>query len=126
MVELIPNAKHKFEDGDEVHFVGIDGMKLLEGKSQPDDNKAVKSGSINETIWKVKTKTPYSFYIGDTRMYDKYEGQGIAKQLRMKHILKMKSFETVMATGKECKFDENLQIPDFEKFGHTETSHALF
>lgn len=32
LVELIPNAKHKFEDGDEVHFVGVEGMKLIEGK----------------------------------------------------------------------------------------------
>jgi hypothetical protein len=32
-VELLQNAKHKFEDNDEVHFVGIEGMQLLEGKS---------------------------------------------------------------------------------------------
>jgi len=29
LVELLPNAKHKFEDNDEVTFVGIDGMKLI-------------------------------------------------------------------------------------------------
>jgi len=42
----------------------------------------VKSGSINETIWKVKVVTPYSFTIGDTTMYKPYCGNGIAKQLR--------------------------------------------
>ena len=36
LVELLPNAKHKFEDGDEVLFEGVKGMELLEGKKQPD------------------------------------------------------------------------------------------
>lgn len=53
LVELLPNAKHKFEDNDEVLFDGIKGMNLKEGQNQADDNKEVKSGSINETIWKV-------------------------------------------------------------------------
>jgi hypothetical protein len=92
LVELLPQHKHKFEDGDLVQIVGIEGMQLLEGQDQNEANKEVKSGSINDTIWKVQTKTPYSFYIGDTRMYAKYEAQGIAKQVRMKMDLKMKSF----------------------------------
>jgi hypothetical protein len=29
----LPNAKHKFEDGDEVLFSAVEGMELLEGKS---------------------------------------------------------------------------------------------
>jgi len=36
LVELLPNAKHKFEDGDEVLFEGVKGMELLEGQKQPD------------------------------------------------------------------------------------------
>lgn len=31
MVELLPNAKHNFEDGDEVVFAKVEGMKLKEG-----------------------------------------------------------------------------------------------
>lgn len=73
LVELLPNNKHKFEDNDEVHFVGIEGMTLLEGKTQPEENKEVKSGSISETIWKVKVVSPYSFTIGDTTMYAPYK-----------------------------------------------------
>ena len=36
LVELLPNAKHKFEDGDEVLFEGVKGMDLVEGQKQPD------------------------------------------------------------------------------------------
>jgi len=69
LVELLQNAKHKFEDGDEVLFDGVKGMELVENQQQSEENKEVKSGSINETIWKVKVVNPYSFKIGDTRMY---------------------------------------------------------
>lgn len=109
-------------------------MKLIEGKTQPEENKECKSGSINETVWKITVKTPYSYYIGDTTMYCKYtQGQGIAKQLRMSKTLKFKTFEQALI--KEPKFDEMLQQydpmedqhnSDFEKKGHTELSHTLF
>jgi len=79
LVELLKNAKHKFEDGDEVLFNGILGMELAEGMSQNEANKDVKSGSINDTIWKVKVVSPYSFKIGDTRMFNQYKGNGLAK-----------------------------------------------
>jgi Ubiquitin-activating enzyme E1 FCCH domain len=68
-------------------------MEILEGRQQGDANKEVKSGSINETIWKVTVVSPYSFKIGDTRMYQPYKGNGLAKQLRTKLTLKFKSFE---------------------------------
>ena len=31
-VELLQNAKHKFEDGDEVLFDGVKGMTLIDGQ----------------------------------------------------------------------------------------------
>lgn len=92
LVELLPNAKHKFEDGDEVLFEGVKGMELLEGKKQPDPSFQ-NSKSINETIWKVTVVSPYSFKIGDTRMYAPYQGYGLAKQLRTKLLLKFKPFD---------------------------------
>jgi hypothetical protein len=91
LVELLPNAKHKFEDGDEVLFEGVLGMELLEDQKQPD--VSFKSNSINETIWKVTVVSPYSFKIGDTRMYAPYKGNGLAKQLRTKLLLKFKPFD---------------------------------
>ena len=67
IIELLPTTKHKFEDGDEIVLKEIIGMKLLEGKSHIDP--LVKSDDINDTIHKVTVMTPYSFKIGDTRMY---------------------------------------------------------
>ena len=52
-------------------------MKLLPGEKH--DDPAFKSDSINETIQKVKVINPYSFKIGDTRKFDKYIRNGIAK-----------------------------------------------
>jgi len=77
LVELLPNTKHRFEDGDEILFTNVEGMKLLPGEKH--DDPAVKSDSINDTIHKVKVINPYSFRIGDTRKFDKYEHNGIAK-----------------------------------------------
>jgi len=42
----------------------------------------------------------------------------------MSKTFKFKSFEDALV--KEPKNDANLQIPDFEKLGHTEVSHVLF
>lgn len=52
-------------------------MALLPGETH--DDPLVKSTSINDTIHKVKVLTPYSFRIGDTRKFEKYERNGIAK-----------------------------------------------
>jgi len=90
VVELLQNQKHKFEDGDEVVFQGLEGMKLKEGEKH--DDPQVKSDSINDTIHKVTVLTPYSFKIGDTRKFEKYERNGIARQLKSKVQLKFKSF----------------------------------
>ena len=90
LVELLGNQKHKFEDGDEVLISGVEGMKLKEGEKHEDE--LVKSDSINDTIHKVITVSPYSFKIGDTRKFTPYESKGLAKQLRMKTVLKFKSF----------------------------------
>ncbi len=36
LVELLPNTKHKFEDGDEVILMGVEGMLLKEGEKHDD------------------------------------------------------------------------------------------
>lgn len=76
-MELLQNQKHIFEDGDEILFQGVEGMKLKEGMKHED--QSVKSDSINDTIHKVTVLTPFSFKIGDTTIFEKYEGKGIAK-----------------------------------------------
>ncbi len=77
LVELLPNMKHKFEDGDEVLFMQVEGMKLKYGEHHEDN--AIKSDSINDTIHKVKVITPYAFKIGSTKKFEKYERNGIAR-----------------------------------------------
>jgi len=77
VVELLQNQKHKFEDGDEVLFQGVGGMRLKEGESH--DDPAFKSDSINDTIHKVTVLTPYSFKIGNTLKFEEYGLNGIAK-----------------------------------------------
>lgn len=71
LVELLPNAKHKFQDGDEVLFISVEGMKLLPNEAH-EDLAFKECDSINNTMHKVKVLTPYSFKIGSTKMYEKY------------------------------------------------------
>lgn len=125
IVELLGNQKHTFEDGDEVTFIDIEGMKLKEGESHEDP--AIKSDGINDSIHKVTVINPYSFKIGDTRKFTPYVAKGIAKQLRTKLTLKFKSFEEVaLKTPAELKMDENLVFADFEKMANGTLSHVAF
>lgn len=124
-VTLLDNNKHNLEDGDEIMFVSVNGMKLKEGEKQPDPE--VKSDSINNTIHKVTIINRFSFKIGDTRMYEAYEGNGIVKQLRMKRLVKFKPFDEVMLKGPEAfKEDENLMFSFAEKMGQNIICHSAF
>lgn len=126
LVTLLPKVKHGMEDGDEVTFVDIQGMELLEGQKHSDANKEVKSGNINDTIWKVKVVSPYSFRIGDTRMYAPYKHGGHSKHLRPKLQMKFKSFAESMDLSKDAPLDMNLAIADFEKLAHNDLCHVAF
>jgi hypothetical protein len=100
-------------------------MKLKAGEKH--DDPLVKSDSINETIHKVKVMTPYSFKIGDTQKFEKYERNGLAKQLKTKVQLKFKSFEeAVMKVSDELLLDGNLSVADFEKMQNSQISHISF
>ena len=97
LVELLPNPKHQFEDGDEVIFMGVEGMLMKEGEKH--DDQAVKSNSINDTIHKVKVITPYAFKIGATTKFTPYERSGIARQLKTKQITKFKPLDEVFKSS---------------------------
>lgn len=125
LVTLLPNALHNLENGNEVLFADVDGMQLLEGQTHSGDNKDVKSGSINDTIWKVTVEKANSFRIGDTRMYQPFKLQGISKPLRPKLTLKFKSFADTMS-GLEGPYDGNMFISDFEKLDHNDKAHLAF
>jgi hypothetical protein len=75
----------------------------------------------------VRVISPYSFSIGDTTIYEKFERNGIAKQLKMKQIIKGKSFKESMTKGAaELPLDGNMQIADFEKMQNNVLSHISF
>ena len=100
-------------------------MKLKAGEKHSD--AAVKSDSIDDTIHKVTVLTPYSFKIGDTRKFEKYERNGIAKQLKTKVELKFSSFEdSVLGPLQDIPLDGNLAVADFEKLSHSQASHVCF
>lgn len=73
VVTLLEGIKHKFEDGDQVEFKEVVGMKTI---NQGED-------SINGKVFTVKQINPSQFKIGDTTIFEKYEGNGIAKQLKV-------------------------------------------
>jgi hypothetical protein len=112
IVELLPNNKHKLEDGDEVLITKVEGMKLKEGEKHD-----YKSDSINETIHKIKTLTPYSFKIGSTKKYEKYERNGFVKTLKTKKVMNFKTLQEVLFTStiQDIPLDGNLAVADFEK-----------
>jgi len=125
IVEILPTAKHKFQDGDEVHFTDITGMKLREGQKHEDPD--CKSDSINDTIHKVEVITPYSFKVGDTTKYTEYEGNGIGKQLRMKLTMDFKPFgPTMLASHETLPQDMNLSFADFEKPDNNILAHIAY
>lgn len=98
-------------------------MKLKEGeKADPSAKENV--DSISETVHKVTVLTPYSFTVGDLRKYEKYEGNGIAKQLRQKVEMKFKPFKEAMIAN-TCE-DMNLSYSFFEKLGINCLAHIAF
>lgn len=98
-------------------------MKLKAGE-KPDPSQQEKVDSISETVHKVTVLTPYSFTIGDTRKYEKYEGDGIAKQLRTKAEMSFKPFKEAMIAN-TCE-DMNLSMSFFEKLGINTLAHIAF
>ena len=126
LVELLQNAKHKFEDGDEVLFTSVEGMDLKEGSLHLGiQNADCKSSNINDTIHKVTVVNPYAFRIGDTRGYTDFKNNGIAKQLRTKLTIKFLPFGEVMQ-AKEIPQDMNMSMADFEKMANNPLSHVAF
>lgn len=103
----------------------VEGMKLKEGE-KADPSQQEKVDSISETVHKVTVLTPYSYTIGDTRKYEKYEGNGIAKQLRQKVTMSFKPFKEVMISN-TCE-DMNLMgfLTFAEKEGINIYSHIAF
>lgn len=125
IVTLPKNVKHGFEDGDEVMFTQVAGMKLKQGEKHSDP--AIKSDSINETIHKITVISVNKFTVGDTRMYEQYDHNGICKQLRTKQVLEFKTFKEVMlGNNEDLSLDQSMVYSDFTKMANTSLSHVAF
>lgn len=103
VVTCIDDTRHGMEDGDYVVFSEVQGMTELN----------------NREPVKIKVMGPYTFSIGDTSGFSKYERGGIATQVKMPKILAFKPLR------------ESLNAPefvytDFAKFEHPQQLHVAF
>lgn len=70
--------------------------------------------------------TPYSFKIGDTRMYAEHEGNGIAKQLKPKVTIEFKPFKKSVLEEEQLPLDMDMMLADFEKMQHPQLESLAF
>lgn len=103
VVTCIDDTRHGMEDGDYVTFSEIEGMIELN----------------NCDPMKIKVLGPYTFSIGDTSGFSKYERGGIAIQVKMPKDLHFKSL-------KESIEAPEFLITDFAKFDHPQQLHIAF
>lgn len=103
IVTCIDDTRHGMEDGDYVTFSEVQGMTELN----------------NCEPMKIKVLGPYTFSIGDTSSFSKYERGGIAIQVKMPKDLHFKSL-------KESLHAPEFLITDFAKFDHPQQLHISF
>lgn len=103
IVTCIDDTRHGMEDGDYVTFSEIQGMTEL---------------NHCEPI-KIKVLGPYTFSIGDTTTFSKYERGGIATQVKMPKELTFKPL-------KESLSNPEFVVSDFAKFDHPQQLHLAF
>jgi ubiquitin-activating enzyme E1 len=103
IVTCIDDTRHGMEEGDYVTFSEIQGMTEL------NNCKPVK----------IKVLGPYTFSIGDTSNFSKYERSGIASQVKMPKTI---SFKSLTDSLKSPEF----LITDFAKFDYPQQLHLAF
>ncbi len=118
VVTLLEGFKHKYEDNDHAAFKEILGMRLKEDSTK----------SINDINVTVKTINPSSFMIcEDLSNYTPYEGNGIAKQVKVPRKHEFKSLEEILNENDPSSlFDQNMLISDFEKLDNKQIAHYMF
>lgn len=103
VVTCIDDARHGMEDGDYVTFSEVLGMTELNG-CKP---------------LRIKVLGPYTFSVGDTTAYTKYERGGIATQVKMPKTTQFKPL-------KESLANPEFVVTDFAKFDHPQQLHLAF
>ncbi|XP_063383656.1 ubiquitin-like modifier-activating enzyme 1 [Cydia fagiglandana] len=103
VVTCLDDTRHGLEDGDYVTFSEVQGMTELNG-CEPRQ---------------IKVLGPYTFNIGDTSGFSKYERGGIVTQVKMPKKLAFKSL-------KESFKNPEFVITDFGKFDYPQQLHFGF
>lgn len=101
VVTCIDDTRHGLEDGDYVTFSEVQGMTELN----------------NCKPIKIKVLGPYTFSIGDTTGFTKYQRGGIVTQVKMPKVINFKSL-------KESLANPEFVITDFAKFDHPSQLHV--
>ena len=91
VVTLLEGFKHRYEDGDMIQFKEVKGMEVLDyEENKEEDNPS----TINTMETKVKVINPTSFIIDlDAKKFTAYQGNGIAKQIRVPIKLEFKTIK---------------------------------
>ncbi|XP_060520224.1 ubiquitin-like modifier-activating enzyme 1 [Cylas formicarius] len=103
VVTCIDDTRHGMEDGDYVTFSEVQGMTELNGCSP----------------LKIKVLGPYTFSIGDTSSFSKYERGGIACQVKMPKDIHFKPL-------KESLANPDFLPTDYGKFDYPAQLHLAF
>ncbi|CAH1179580.1 unnamed protein product [Phaedon cochleariae] len=103
IVTCIDDTRHGMEDGDYVTFSEVQGMTELN----------------NCEPMKIKVLGPYTFSIGDTTGFTKYERGGNVSQVKMPKELHFKPL-------KESLQKPDFLITDFAKFDYPQQLHLAF
>lgn len=139
-VTLLPGTKADYEDGDKVFIDLVDGLTIegaeteLESTEITENTEVVegetkKEGNvkgINGNVYKIKTIRYDSFYLlGDFTKFTKYVRGGTAKKIKVPKKLDFAPYHEIMQTS-DPKFEMNLLIHDFMKFGHAQILHLAY
>ncbi|XP_013188250.1 ubiquitin-like modifier-activating enzyme 1 [Amyelois transitella] len=103
VVTCLDDTRHGLEDGDYVTFSEVQGMTELNG-CEPR---------------KIKVLGPYTFSIGDTTSFSKYNRGGIVTQVKMPKKIAFKPL-------KEAYKNPEFVITDFGKFDYPQQLHIAF
>ncbi|XP_066144924.1 ubiquitin-like modifier-activating enzyme 1 [Euwallacea fornicatus] len=103
VVTCIDDTRHGLEDGDYVSISEVQGMVELNGCAPI----------------KIKVLGPYTFSIGDTSAFSKYQRGGIATQVKMPKELHFKPL-------KESLENPEFVITDYSKFEYPSQLHIAF
>lgn len=98
IVTVHDEKRHGLEDGDQIKFKEVDGMT-----------------EVNDRVFTVTYRSPFTFSIGDTRGFSDYKGNGFGEQIKVPVHLKFKPF----AEAVDCPFPpgkSDIDNPDLEKF----------